>query len=123
MLLFVYGTLRRGAKNHAWMNGARYAGSARTAACYELVDLGSYPAVVEGGSTAVEGELYEVNDTHVASLDAFEDVPTLYERKLVQMALAPPQPVEAYVMRRERAHSAPRIAHGDWCSRSHQRQG
>ena len=122
MLLFVYGTLRSGAENHAELNGARYAGSARTDAAYELVDFGAYPALVEGGSTAIEGELYEVDDAILQRLDVFEDVPVLYERKLVSMALDAMHPVEAYVMRRERARRVPRIASGDWCAGRHQRQ-
>src|ERR1700759_1705080 len=118
MLLFVYGTLRQGAANHAELCGARFAGSAQTAPAYELVDLGAYPAVVEGGDTSIAGELYEVNADLMQRLDTFEDVPILYERKLVRMALDPARPVEAYVMRRERARNAARIASGDWCARS-----
>ena len=122
MLLFVYGTLRNGAENHAELNGARYAGRARTEAAYELVDLGAYPALVEGGATAIVGEVYEVDDTLLRRLDVFEEVPEVYERKLVRLALDATHPVEAYVMRREQALRAPRIASGDWCVRRHQRQ-
>jgi gamma-glutamylcyclotransferase (GGCT)/AIG2-like uncharacterized protein YtfP len=121
MLIFVYGTLRRGASNHAQLASARFVGMARTRARYELVDLGGYPAVVEGGHTAVIGELYEVDDELLCELDRFEDVPVLYERKSVDIALRDVDsnddvyiPVEAYVMSRERAQSAPRIPHGDW---------
>lgn len=117
MLLFVYGTLRSGAENHAELRGARFSGRARTAPAYELIDCGEYPALVEGGADAIEGELYEVDDALLCRLDVFEDVPALYERKLVSMALDSPRSVEAYVMRRESALCAPRIASGDWCSR------
>lgn len=119
MLLFVYGTLRRGADNHAELSGAQFSCAARTAAAYELVDLGGYPAVIEGGNTAVEGEIYEVDAALLQRLDEFEEAPHLYERKLVSMALDSAQPVEAYVMRPERVRDAPRIESGDWCVRSH----
>ena len=51
MLLFVYGTLRRGEPNHRELGEARFLGRARTAPVYELVDLGSFPGLLEGGST------------------------------------------------------------------------
>jgi gamma-glutamylcyclotransferase (GGCT)/AIG2-like uncharacterized protein YtfP len=114
MLLFVYGTLRRGESNHAELASARFVGTARTAPLYDLVDLGAYPGLVEGGSTAVHGELHEVEDRELPRLDAFEEVPTLYERKRVQLS---DSSVTAYVMPRAVAGTAPRIASGDWCQR------
>jgi gamma-glutamylcyclotransferase (GGCT)/AIG2-like uncharacterized protein YtfP len=114
MLLFVYGTLRSGQSNHRELSRARFVRASATVANYELVDLGAYPALLEGGKTAVHGELYEVTDALLAELDIFEDVPTLYERKSV--ALRDGRAM-AYVMPPERARRAPRIATGDW--RSH----
>lgn len=114
MLLFVYGTLRRGAANHHELGDAVYVRQAVTAARYELVDMGGYPALLDRGQTAVVGELYEVGAAQLAQLDAFEDVPTLYERQTVQidgMAVA------AYVMRPELAAHAPRLPGGDWLRR------
>ncbi|HEX4351864.1 MAG TPA: gamma-glutamylcyclotransferase family protein, partial [Polyangiales bacterium] len=77
MLLFVYGTLRRDAANHHEMGDARFIGRARTAPRYELVDMGGYPAMLEGGRTSIVGELYEVDDALLRQLDAFEEVPEL----------------------------------------------
>lgn len=115
MLIFVYGTLRRGEHNHVELGPARYVGEVWTAPSYELVDMGHYPALLESGSDAVRGELYDVPDSWLARLDLFEDVPTLYERK--QVALAGDHAL-GYVMRRELAGDAPRIESGDWCARS-----
>jgi gamma-glutamylaminecyclotransferase len=122
MLLFVYGTLRRGADNHDQLRGARLLGSARTRAAYELVDMGGYPALLEAGRTAVVGELYEVEETLRRKLDAFEEVPTLYVRKHVSLDAASERLcrqhgsslAEAYVMRRAQAASAPRLEDGNW---------
>jgi gamma-glutamylcyclotransferase (GGCT)/AIG2-like uncharacterized protein YtfP len=114
MLIFVYGTLRRGEHNHVELGPARYVGEAWTAARYELVDMGHYPALLEAGQDAVRGELYEVPDSWLASLDLFEDVPTLYERKPVALAH---DHALGYVMRREVAGEAPRIESGDWRAR------
>jgi gamma-glutamylcyclotransferase (GGCT)/AIG2-like uncharacterized protein YtfP len=114
MLIFVYGTLRRGESNHAELGPARYLEDAWTSASYELVDLGHYPALLEGGDDAVRGELYEVPESWVARLDVFEDVPSLYERKQIEISGAS---ALGYVMRREIAGDAPRIASGDWSER------
>lgn len=115
MLIFVYGTLRRGEHNHGHLGPARYVGDAWTQPGYELVDLGEYPALLEDGSDAVRGELYEVPEHWLPHLDAFEDVPDLYERKPI--ALRDGQAI-GYVMRREVAGTAPRIASGDWSAHS-----
>jgi gamma-glutamylcyclotransferase (GGCT)/AIG2-like uncharacterized protein YtfP len=119
MLLFVYGTLRRGGSHHAELRDARFAGRARTQSRYDLVDLGGYPALLEGGTSAVSGELYEVDDALLVELDRFEEVPALYERKQVALDMRSLRrkkrtDVEAYLMRRERAEHAPRIASGTW---------
>lgn len=114
MLIFVYGTLRRGEHNHSQLGPAEYVGEAWTAPHYELVNLGHYPALLEAGTDAVRGELYDVPDSWLSHLDAFEDVPTLYERKSI--ALGDAQAL-GYVMRRDLAVGAPRISSGDWCAR------
>jgi gamma-glutamylcyclotransferase (GGCT)/AIG2-like uncharacterized protein YtfP len=115
VLLFVYGTLRRGEPNHAQLARARFCGIARTEPRYDLVDLGGYPALIEPGETSVIGELYEVDAVQLEQLDVFEEVPFLYERKAVALV---GEPALAYVMPRERVADAPRIASGDWCARS-----
>jgi gamma-glutamylaminecyclotransferase len=111
MVIFVYGTLLRGEANHAQLGPAQYLAEAETAPRYELVDMGHYPALLEGGTDAIRGELYEVPDSWLAHLDVFEDVPTLYERK--DIALEGSQAL-GYVMKREVAGTAPRVASGDW---------
>ena len=113
MLLFVYGTLRRGQSNHSQLADARFIAEARTEPRFELVDLGGYPALVEGGSTAISGELYELDGDLLARLDEFEEVPRLYERK--QISLADGR-AYVYVMPRDRARRAPRVELGDWCA-------
>jgi gamma-glutamylcyclotransferase (GGCT)/AIG2-like uncharacterized protein YtfP len=122
MLLFVYGTLRRGGTNHAQLQGARYVTMACSAAQYELVDLGGYPALLEDGHQSVIGELYEVDAALTRALDEFEDVPTLYERKRIELYRAEPQTgsevspqfADAYVLPRARAQGAPALVTGDW---------
>jgi gamma-glutamylaminecyclotransferase len=111
VLLFVYGTLLRGEPNHPQLSDASFVRSTRTAAAYELVDLGGYPALLEDGESAISGEVYDVNAELLARIDAFEEVPDLYERKRVDLIDGS---VDAYVMSRARAAGAPRIVDGSW---------
>lgn len=110
--LFVYGTLMRGEPGHRLLDGARFIAQARTAPSYELVDMGGYPAMVDGGTQAITGEIHAVPEHAFASLDAYEDVPAgLYRRDTLIIA---GRPVRAYVLPRAQAASRPRIRSGDW---------
>ena len=79
-MIFVYGTLMTGERNHPQLRGLPCLGTARTQPAYTLYDLGPYPALAEGGETSVVGELYDVPPELIPSLDAFEGVPDLYQR-------------------------------------------
>jgi gamma-glutamylcyclotransferase (GGCT)/AIG2-like uncharacterized protein YtfP len=57
MNLFVYGSLLSGETHAARLASSRLLGEARTEARYTLVDLGPYPALLEGGSTALGGRV------------------------------------------------------------------
>lgn len=86
--LFVYGTLKRGCKNHHLMSAGTYLGDARTAPGYRLHDLGDFPGmVVDATDTAgVTGEVWSVSAAALARLDAFEGVPEgLYRRERVPL--------------------------------------
>lgn len=87
--LFVYGTLKRGCKNHRHIAGQCYVGLASTAPGYRLYDLGDYPGMVsdEAKSGAVQGEVWAVDDTALARLDDFEGVGEgIYRRAPVALA-------------------------------------
>lgn len=80
MLVFVYGSLKRGHYNHGMMDGARYACDAVVWG-YEMRDLGSFPGLVPiRHHDVVHGEVYEVDDAHAARLDRFEGCPNFYQR-------------------------------------------
>jgi gamma-glutamylaminecyclotransferase len=114
-LLFIYGTLRRGEANHAHLAGARFAGAARTAARFTLVDLGEFPALVTGGADAVAGELWEVDADHLVRLDEFEEHPDVYRRETI--ALDDGREVFAYLLPDGREQGT-RIPSGDWKKKS-----
>ncbi len=112
MRLFVYGSLMRGEPNHRFLARARFLGRVLTAPLFELADLGSYPALVAGGGTAVAGELYEVGPRTVARLDQFEQHPDLYRR--VVIPLADGSEAHAYLRPATAVAGSPTVPAGDW---------
>lgn len=88
--VFVYGTLKRGGSNHAFLGGQRYLGDARTVPGFTLYSLGDYPGMVRapGDTAGVTGELWVVDDGCLAELDRLEGLDEgLYER--IDVVLAP----------------------------------
>lgn len=73
-LLFVYGTLKRGERNHHRMGSARFVAHAKTEARYRVVDLGPYPGLLRDDATgfAILGEIWELDGKTLAELDEFE---------------------------------------------------
>lgn len=81
--LFVYGTLKQGFSRHSVLDGAAFLGE------YDLdhatmYDLGAFPMVMASFNSddMVRGELYEVDDEHLAVCDAIE---TGYDRQWVKV--------------------------------------
>lgn len=98
--LFVYGTLLRGEPNHRLLATAVYRGPARTAPAFTLIDLGGFPALLDGGTTAIAGELYDVGHATLAQADRLEGHPHFYERVLVDLLDSSLRPY-AYLLRRK----------------------
>jgi gamma-glutamylcyclotransferase (GGCT)/AIG2-like uncharacterized protein YtfP len=115
--VFVYGTLLRGESNHRILAAAQFLRVARTRPEYHLHDLGPYPALVPGGTTAIVGEVYAIDAATLAALDRLEGHPSYYER--VPITLADDAVAHAYLMSRSIARGTPVIASGDW--RAHRR--
>lgn len=112
--VFVYGTLLEGEVNHHVLRGARCVGRGRTLAAFELVDLGPYPGLVDGGSRSVVGEVYEVDCETLRTLDHFEDHPRLYRRTTI--TLSDGSRVETYVLP-DRPGRGAVIESGNWRDR------
>src|SRR5688572_15780893 len=93
--LFVYGTLMKGEHHHDQLAGAEFLGTAETAASYELVQIDYYPALIQGGTSKVIGELYRVDEATLKRLDELEEVPHYYVREPI--TLADGRQVETYL--------------------------
>jgi gamma-glutamylaminecyclotransferase len=118
-LIFTYGTLMRDEINHRLLTTARFVAEAQTEPCFELFDLGHFPAMSAGGQTVVRGEVYAVDDQTLVRLDRLEGHPEFYQRTPIR--LADGQEVQTYLMGDARMRCRPAIASGDW--RAHRAHG
>jgi gamma-glutamylcyclotransferase (GGCT)/AIG2-like uncharacterized protein YtfP len=121
-LLFIYGTLMPGLRLEAEMHGARFVGAAQVSG--RLVDVGRYPGLLldlSAGDGTVTGEVYEVDDAHLARLDVVEGLvhgdraASQYWREAVTVlgGLLHGQSVQSYVYNRPVDACTP-IPHGDY---------
>jgi gamma-glutamylcyclotransferase (GGCT)/AIG2-like uncharacterized protein YtfP len=89
MLVFVYGTLKYGQKNHSLLQKSKYIGEATTCNNYLLYDLGPYPCLVEtrpGKGKNIKGEVWQVNEDTMKRLDVLEGVECdLYKRTRIRL--------------------------------------
>jgi gamma-glutamylcyclotransferase (GGCT)/AIG2-like uncharacterized protein YtfP len=105
----------RGEHNHSLLEHAVFLGPGTTAPRFTLVSMGPYPAALAGGSTAIAGEVYLVDDATLALLDQLEGCPHLYQRE--QTTIDDTCRAEIYMMPRTRAQHATMIQTGDWRQR------
>lgn len=111
-LLFVYGTTMAGEANHDLLDGARFLGAVCTSPGYDLVDLGGFPALLEGGCTPVRGELYALDATSLRLFDEMEDHPEYFRR--TPITLDDGREVASYVLPERQGRPYPRISCGSW---------
>ena len=117
-IIFIYGTLMPGLRLEAEMHGARFVGPAHIAG--RLIDVGRYPGLLHGDGQ-VTGEVYEVDDAHLARLDGVEGVvpgdraQSHYWREVVTVVSGPlqGQQVQTYLNNRPVDGCTP-ISHGDY---------
>ena len=77
--VFVYGTLMTGENNHHFLENSKCLKKAAVEG-YEMYNVGWYPAIVPGDSRIL-GELYEVPEDDMPSIDMLEGEGSLYIRK------------------------------------------
>ncbi|OLO03931.1 gamma-glutamylcyclotransferase family protein [Salinicola socius] len=71
-LVAVYGTLKRGLRNHHWLDGAEFVGE-DILTSVTLYDLGPYPGARAETSRGVEIEVFRVDADCLEGLDRLED--------------------------------------------------
>eukprot|EP00922_Rhytidocystis_sp_ex-Travisia-forbesii_P028201 GHVS01041399.1.p1 GENE.GHVS01041399.1~~GHVS01041399.1.p1 ORF type:complete len:260 (+),score=50.79 GHVS01041399.1:219-998(+) len=90
--IFVYGTLKRGFRNHYNMDRIQYACSGVTVdklPLYMDAQQRNRPCLanVKGVGHHVRGEVYRVTQQQLEELDVFERVPTHYHRELLPLLI------------------------------------
>ena len=74
--------------------------------------MGLFPAFVAGGEHTVAGEVYEVDQVTLASLDRLEGHPDFYQRTCI--ALADGRRVDTYLCTPHEVINCPIIESGSW---------
>lgn len=81
ILIFVYGSLKQGFGNHRFINQSPLFNATLKDYILLTQDIG-YPAIMPGLGL-VEGEVYQINDETIKTLDRLEQHPTYYRRQSV----------------------------------------
>jgi gamma-glutamylcyclotransferase (GGCT)/AIG2-like uncharacterized protein YtfP len=100
----------KGELHQAELADAVFVGPARTLPEHDLVQIDYYPAMISDGRLRVHGEVYEVDDTQLEKLDAFEDVPNDFVRE--RISLDDGTEAWTYLMPRHRLSDAEPIPSG-----------
>lgn len=85
MLVFVYGTLMSGLSNHGYLSKAQFLGRAKTKEKYSLFCRGIPYVDKRSNLYHIEGEIYEITDGILKTLDILEGHPNFYCREEIQV--------------------------------------
>lgn len=97
--VFVYGTLKRGLRNHHFLEHAAFVGEAHTLTKYRMLD-GSFPVLRDSGADLkqVRGEVYDVDEKTLEKLDELESVDSgMYERVKIDVAVSGGKASRAFI--------------------------
>lgn len=101
--VFVYGTLRRGQRNHHLLASSTFIDEAATLRAYWMITTGPFPVLLDRvpddfgvPALPVAGEIYHVDDATMVELDRLEREGVAYDRKVTEVFEAGHK-VETYI--------------------------
>lgn len=101
ILMFVYGTLKKGFSNHYFLDDAKFIDYAITCEKYQMYPCigNGYPFVIKSENISqIEGEVYEITSKKtLENIDMLEDYPDLYLKELIKVKLFNEKIVEALI--------------------------
>lgn len=98
MLLFVYGTLKKGGRLNSRLEDAEFVAEAKTSEKYIMYANDAFPFVVkEEGPSVIHGEVYKIDERILSSADFVENHPRLYKREEVEVTLNDGSTVNAWL--------------------------
>lgn len=79
--LFVYGTLKRGFRNHYLIEHGLYV-SDKSISGFDMIqlDYADFPALLPGGNGDIHGEVFLIDDETLRTTDRLEGHPNIYLR-------------------------------------------
>lgn len=114
MIVFVYGTLRKGFGNHYLLRTSEYLGEFRQPVHFDMVDMGAYPGLVETNtpfSSTITVEAYKIDKETLKRLDNLEGYPLFYNRKVIKIG-----DIEGYIyyLNEGDKYNYKIVREGDW---------
>ena len=117
--IFVYGTLLRGFGNWSWaLKSQTFISVGETLPEYEMISLGGFPGMLTDGATAIQGEVFEVDDAHLQEIDKLEGAdrsnPMSGMYRAEQITLADGTECWTYIFNGGQVRTSNHIASGSW---------
>ena len=96
-LVFVYGTLRKGQRNHYLLDRSKFLGMAKTKKRYALYGDGVPFLSRTRAVSQVTGEVYSVDGATLLNLDRLEGHPDAYKREPAEVVLQDGTELSAWI--------------------------
>jgi gamma-glutamylcyclotransferase (GGCT)/AIG2-like uncharacterized protein YtfP len=94
MKIFCYGTLKKGYMRNRNLSNQKFLGEVKTLPKYKLYRLDSFPGLVHADDgLAIKGELYDVDEECLKTLDYIEGHPDLFKREKIEIENHPEETV------------------------------
>lgn len=118
-IILVYGTLRKGESNHAYLQSSKYLGIGKIEG--ELWGKYDWFPYLTLGNGTVKGEIYEINELTFRAIDGLEGYPYHYNRKEVPVKIqGQEETIKAWVyFVDDQGEQSSKIESGDWLNRGY----